>query len=68
MGLHQIPQSSRIIGTETTGEVPCRTSPPHAMMLILSMEASFGDVSGPLRVAVPYYTMEPVLSGVLSQI
>ena len=37
------------------------------MMLILSMEASFGDVSGPLRVAVPYYTMEPVLSGILSQ-
>ena len=33
------------------------------MMLILSMEASFGDVSGPLRIAVPYYTMEPVLSG-----
>jgi flagellar motor switch protein FliM len=55
-----------VIGTETTGKF-LQTSPPHAMMLILSMEASFGDVSGPLRIAVPYYTMEPVLSGVLSQ-
>ena len=44
-----------IIGTETTGKF-LQTSPPHAMMLILNMEASFGDVSGPLRVAVPYYT------------
>ena len=55
-----------VIGTETTGKF-LQTSPPHAMMLILTMEASFGDVSGPLRVAVPYYTMEPVLSGILSQ-
>ena len=35
-------------------------------MLIMSMEASFGDVSGPMRIAVPYYTMEPVLSRLLS--
>lgn len=55
-----------VIGTETTGKF-LQTSPPHAMMLILTMEASFGDVSGPLRIAVPYYTMEPVLSGILSQ-
>ena len=55
-----------VIGTETTGKF-LQTSPPHAMMLILSMEASFGDVSGPLRISVPYYTMEPVLSGLLSQ-
>lgn len=54
-----------IIGTETTGKF-LQTSPPEAMMLILSMEASFGDVSGPLRIAVPYYTLEPVLSKILS--
>ena len=36
------------------------------MMLIMSMEASFGDVSGPMRIAVPYYTMEPVLSRLLT--
>jgi len=54
-----------IIGTETTGKF-LQTSPPDAMMLVMSMEASFGDVSGPMRIAVPYYTMEPVLSRLLS--
>ena len=54
-----------VIRTETTGKF-LQTSPPHAMMLILSMEASFGDVSGPLRIAVPYYTLEPVLSKLLA--
>jgi len=54
-----------IIGTETTGKF-LQTSPPDAMMLILSMEASFGDVSGPLRIAVPYYTLEPVLTKLLA--
>jgi flagellar motor switch protein FliM len=53
-----------IIGTESTGKF-LQTSPTDAMMLILTMEASFGDVSGPLRIAVPYYTMEPVLSRLL---
>ena len=53
-----------IIGTENTGKF-LQTSPNDAMMLILTMEATFGDVSGPLRVAVPYYTMEPVLSRLL---
>ena len=50
---------------KTTGKF-LQTSPPDAMMLILSMEASFGDVSGPLRIAVPYYTLEPVLSKLLA--
>ena len=54
-----------IIGNESTGKF-LQTSPPDAMMLVLSMEASFGDVSGPMRIAVPYYTMEPVLSRLLS--
>lgn len=54
-----------IIGNENTGKF-LQTSPPDAMMLVLSMEASFGDVSGPMRIAVPYYTMEPVLSRLLS--
>ena len=50
-----------IIGSESSGKF-LQTSPADAMMLIMSMEASFGDVSGPMRIAVPYYTMEPVLS------
>ena len=55
-----------IIGTETTGKF-LQTSPPDAMMLVLTMEASFGDVSGPMRIAVPYYTLEPVLTSLLAQ-
>jgi flagellar motor switch protein FliM len=54
-----------IIGNESTGKF-LQTSPSDAMVLVLSMEASFGDVSGPMRIAVPYYTMEPVLSRLLS--
>ena len=54
-----------IIGTESTGKF-LQTSPNDAMMLTMAMEASFGDVSGPLRVSVPYYTMEPVLSRLLA--
>ena len=54
-----------IIGSESTGKF-LQTSPSDAMMLIISMEASFGDVSGPMRIAVPYYTLEPVLSRLLA--
>ena len=56
-----------IIGTESTGKF-LQTSPPDAMMLILAMEASFGDVSGPIRIAVPYYTLEPVVSRLLTAV
>ena len=35
------------------------------MMLILSMEASF-TMSRSMRIAVPYYTLEPVVSRLLS--
>jgi flagellar motor switch protein FliM len=54
-----------IIGTESTGKF-LQSSPADAMMLVLSMEASFGDVSGPMRIAVPYYTLEPVVSSMLA--
>lgn len=54
-----------IIGTESSGKF-LQTSPADAMMLVLSMEASFGDVSGPMRIAVPYYTLEPVVSRLLA--
>ena len=55
-----------IIGTESTEFL--QTSPPDAMMLIIAMEASFGDVSGPIRIAVPYYTLEPVVSRLLTAV
>ena len=56
--------NATIVGNESSGKF-LQTSPPDAMMLVLTMEASFGDVSGPMRIAVPYYTMEPVLSRML---
>ena len=56
-----------IIGTESSGKF-LQTSPSDAMMLIMSMEASFGDVSGPMRIAVPYYTLEPVVSRLLNAV
>ena len=56
-----------IIGTESSGKF-LQTSPSDAMMLIMSMEASFGDVSGPMRIAVPYYTLEPVVSRLLTAV
>jgi flagellar motor switch protein FliM len=62
---HSMQLTPSIIGNESTGKF-LQTSPSDAMVLVLSMEASFGDVSGPMRIAVPYYTMEPVLSRLLS--
>lgn len=62
-----MPLTPGIIGSESTGKF-LQTSPADAMMLIMSMEASFGDVSGPMRIAVPYYTLEPVLSRLLAAV
>ena len=53
-----------IIGNESSGRF-LQTSPPDAMMLVISMEASFGDVTGPVRIAVPYYTLEPLMTRIL---
>ena len=49
-----------LIGKESSGRF-LQTSPPEAMVLTLTMEASFGDVSGPIRIATPYYTIEPLV-------
>ncbi len=49
-----------LIGRESSGRF-LQTSPPDAMVLAVTMEASFGDVSGPIRIATPYYTIEPLV-------
>lgn len=54
-----------VIGNENSGRF-LQTSPPDAKMLILTMEASFGDVTGPMRVAVPYLTLEPIVTRILA--
>ena len=60
-----MPLHPSIIGNETSGRF-LQTSPPDAMMLILNMEASFGDVTGPVRIAIPYYTLEPLMTRMLA--
>ena len=54
-----------LIGRESSGRF-LQTSPPDAMVLTLTMEASFGDVSGPIRIATPFYTIEPLVHKALA--
>lgn len=49
-----------IIGHENNGRF-LQTSPKDAIVLILTLEASFGDCSEQLQIGVPYYTIEPVV-------
>ena len=37
------------------------TSPRDAIILALSLEASFGDCSEQIQIGVPYYTIEPIV-------
>ncbi len=52
--------NAQIIGRENSGRF-LQTSPSDAIMLILTMEAMIGDCSEPIQIAVPYYTVEPVI-------
>ena len=49
-----------IIGHENNGRF-LQTSPKDAIVLALSLEASFGDCSEQIQIGVPYYTIEPVV-------
>ncbi|TVR49997.1 MAG: flagellar motor switch protein FliM, partial [Puniceicoccaceae bacterium] len=49
-----------LIGRESNGRF-LQTSPQDAIMLVLSMEATIGDCSETIQVAVPYYTLEPII-------
>jgi flagellar motor switch protein FliM len=49
-----------IIGHENNGRF-LQTSPKDAIVLVLSLEASFGDCSEQIQIGVPYYTIEPVV-------
>ena len=52
--------NASIIGRENNGRF-LQTSPHDAVMLVLTMEASLGDCSEPMQIALPYYTIEPVI-------
>jgi flagellar motor switch protein FliM len=49
-----------IIGQENNGRF-LQTSPKDAIVLALTLEASFGDCSEQIQIGVPYYTIEPVV-------
>jgi flagellar motor switch protein FliM len=49
-----------IIGHENNGRF-LQTSPKDAIVLILTLEANFGDCSEQIQLGVPYYTIEPVV-------
>ncbi|MDD2763096.1 MAG: FliM/FliN family flagellar motor switch protein [Opitutaceae bacterium] len=49
-----------ILGHENNGRF-LQTSPKDAIMLALSLEASFGDCSEQIQIGVPYYTIEPIV-------
>jgi flagellar motor switch protein FliM len=55
--LHVTP---KIIGRESSGRF-LQTSPKDALMLTISMEATFGDVSGTILLGIPYYTINPIV-------
>jgi flagellar motor switch protein FliM len=49
-----------IIGHENNGRF-LQTSPRDAIVLALTLEASFGDCSEQIQIGVPYYTIEPIV-------
>jgi flagellar motor switch protein FliM len=49
-----------IIGQENNGRF-LQTSTKDAIVLALTLEASFGDCSEQIQIGVPYYTIEPVV-------
>jgi flagellar motor switch protein FliM len=49
-----------IIGYENNGRF-LQTSPKDAIVLILTLEANFGDCAEQIQIGVPYYTIEPVV-------
>jgi flagellar motor switch protein FliM len=49
-----------ILGHENNGRF-LQTSPKDAIVLALTLEASFGDCSEQIQIGLPYYTIEPIV-------
>jgi flagellar motor switch protein FliM len=49
-----------ILGHENNGRF-LQTSPKDAVVLALTLEASFGDCSEQIQIGIPYYTIEPIV-------
>jgi len=55
-----------VIGHENNGRF-LQTSPKDAIILALTLEASFGDCSESIQIGVPYYMIEPVVKKMQSR-
>jgi flagellar motor switch protein FliM len=51
-----------IIGHESNGQF-LQTSPRDAIILVVTLDATFGDCADQIRIAMPYYTIEPLIKG-----
>jgi flagellar motor switch protein FliM len=54
------PLRPAIIGHENNGRF-LQTSPRDAIMLAMNLECTFGDCAEQIQIAIPYYTIEPVV-------
>jgi len=55
-----------VIGNENNGRF-LQTAPRDSILLTLTLECTFGDCAEQLRIAVPYYTIEPVVKRLQEQ-
>lgn len=57
---HEKELQPQIIGHENNGRF-LQTAPKDAIVLAITIEASFGDCSEEIQIGVPYYTIEPMV-------
>ena len=53
--------SGKVIGQETTGRF-LQTSAPDSAILVLTLEATLGEVKEDLKIGIPYYSITPILT------
>ena len=57
---HEQEMHPLIIGHENDGRF-LQTSPKDAIILVLTLDVSFGDCAEQIQIGVPYYTIEPIV-------
>jgi flagellar motor switch protein FliM len=53
--------SGKVIGQETTGRF-LQTAAPDSAILVLTLEATLGEVKEDLKIGIPYYSITPILT------
>jgi flagellar motor switch protein FliM len=51
-----------IIGHEINGQF-LQTAPRDAIVLVVTLDATFGDCAEQIQIGIPYYTVEPMIKG-----